>query len=171
MKTQHREKEKKKKRSLTTQSLHNHQVTLVIISVVVVVVLHCACHYSYYYYYFPSRWKFLEKWELKGLGSVTFSSLVKFYQRILLILSNQVNHFDLSTVKDMWVIVRTLGFIASWLTKVFSKLSKGNLLFGRDQILSQTLKHCGVFKLLLASWGILRSSQKMWHAANWTVLC
>ena len=171
MKTQHREKEKKKKRSLTTQSLHNHQVTLVIISVVVVVVLHCACHYSYYYYYFPSRWKFLEKWELKGLGSVTFSSLVKFYQRILLILSNQVNHFDLSTVKDMWVIVRTLGFIASWLTKVFSKLSKGNLLFGRDQILSQTLKHCGVFKLLLASWGILRSSQKMLHAANWTVLC
>ena len=160
-----------KKRSLTTQSLHNHPVSLVII--VVVVVLHCAYCYSYYYYYyyFPSRWKLLEKWELKGLGSVTFSLLVKFYQRILLILSNQVNHCDLSTVKDMWVIVRTLGFIASWLTKVFSKLSKGNLLFGRDQILSQTLKHCGVFKLLLASWGILRSSQKMLHAANWTVLC
>ena len=162
--------QRKKKRSLTTPSLHNHPVGLVII-IVVVVVLHCAYCYSYYYYYFPSRWKLLEKWELKGLSSVTFSSLVKFYQRILLILSNQVNHCDLSTVKDMWVIVRTLGFIASWLTKVFSKLSKGNLLFGRDQILSQTLKHCGVFKLLLASWGILRSSQKMLHAANWTVLC
>ena len=160
--------QRKKKKSLTTQSLHNHPVSLVI--TIVVVVLYCACRYSYYYY-FPNRWKLLEKWELKGLGSVTFSSLVKFYQRILLILSNQVNHCDLSTVKDMWVIVRTLGFIASWLTKVFSKLSKGNLLFGRDQILSQTLKHCGVFKLLLASWGILRSSKKMLHAANWTVLC
>ena len=159
----------KKKKRLTTQSLHNHPVSLVII---IVVVLHCACCFSYYYYYyFPNRWKFLEKWELKGLCSVTFSSLVNFYQMILLIISNQVNHCELSTVKDMWVIVRTLGFIASWLTKVFSKLSKGNLLFGRDQILSQTLKHCGVFKLLLASWGILRSSKKMLHAANWTVLC
>lgn len=103
---------------------------------------------------------FLGKWKVGGLGSVTFSLLVKFYQRILLIISNQMNHCDLSTVKDMWVIMGTSDFIASWLTKVFSKLSKGNLLFCRDQILSQPLKHGGVFKLLLARQGILRSSPK-----------
>lgn len=99
-------------------------------------------------------------WELECLGSVTFSLLVEFYQQILLIISHQVNHCDLSTVKDMWVMMRTLEFIASWLTKVFSKLSKGKLLFGRYRILSHTWKHCGVFKLLLASWGIFEVFSK-----------
>ena len=109
----------------------------------------CYCCYGYYYYYFTSRWKLAGK---VGIGRIEFFLLVgEVLPRILLIISNQVNHCDLSTVKDMWVIVRTLGFIASWLTKVFSKLSQGNLLFGRDQIFSQTLKHCGVFKLLLAN--------------------
>lgn len=130
---------RQQKSSVTTQSLHDHPICLVIIIVAVVMVI---------YYYFTSRWKLAGK---VGIGRIEFFLLVEVLPRILLIICNLVNHCDLSTVKDMWVIVRTLGFIASWLTKVFSKLSEGNLLFGRDQIFSQTLKHCGVFKLLLAN--------------------
>lgn len=107
---------------------------------------YCCCYY--YYSMVDKNW--LRKWELGGLGSLTFSLLVNFYQRLLLIISNWVNHCDLSTVKDMWVMTIS-GLVTSWLTKVVSKLSKGSLLFGRDWIFSQTLKHGGVFKLLLAS--------------------
>lgn len=128
---------RQQKSSMTTQSLCDHPISLVIIIVVIIILLVGKNQ--------------LRKWKLGGLSSVTFFLLVDFYQRILLVISNQVNHCDLSTVKDMWVITRTLGFIASWLTKVFSKLSKGNLLLGRVWIFSQTLKHSGVFKLLLAS--------------------
>lgn len=106
----------------------------------------CHCYYS-----LTGRWKFSGKVEIGTLKLCNSPLLVKFYQRILLIISNRMNCCDLSTVKDIWVIMRTQGFIVSWLTKVFSKLSKGNLLFCGDWILSQPLKHGGVFKLLLAS--------------------
>lgn len=129
---------RQQKSSMATQSLCDHQISRVIFIIVVVVILLVV-----------KNW--LRKWKLGGLVSIIFFLLVNFYQRVLLVISNWVNPSDLSTVKDMWVIMRTLGFITSWLTKVFSKLSKGNVIFGRDWTSSQTLKHGGVFKLLLAS--------------------